>query len=102
MLGVTGPAPGDTIFVPPMKPQQKKDPVEYTLETCPAIVERLLSLMLQRPGVLPADQLRPLPALTLLAGHPMGKAEVARLLDARGWRGQLAPEILAKVEETLQ
>ena len=27
--------PGDTIFVPPMKPAHKKDPVSYTLETCP-------------------------------------------------------------------
>jgi len=102
VLGAFPTTSGDKIFVPPMKPGHKMDPVSYTLETCPAIVERLLALMLQRPGVLPADQLRPLKALQLLAGHEMGKAEVARLLDARGWRSQLAPDILGAVEDALK
>ena len=28
-------SPGDKIFVPPMNPDHKGDPVNYTLETCP-------------------------------------------------------------------
>jgi hypothetical protein len=74
---------GDAIYVPLMKPEHKSSPAEYAVETCPAIIDRLFTLALCRPGVDPASTALPTQILEALAATPLGKKELLRVSIAK-------------------
>ena len=61
-----------------MKPEHKGKPAEYMVETCPAIVDRLFTLALLRPGVDPGSVAAPTEILAALAATAQGKKELQR------------------------
>merc|ERR1719235_2749833 len=79
----TKPPPGDEIYVPLMKPEHKGSPAEYAVETCPAIIDRLFTLALCRPGVDPVSTALPTQILEALAATPLGKKELLRVSKAK-------------------
>jgi hypothetical protein len=74
---------GDEIYVPLMKPEHKASPAEYTVETCPAIVDRLFTASLLRPGVDPESTALPIQILEALVETPLGKKEMLRVFTAK-------------------
>jgi hypothetical protein len=77
------PPAGDEIYVPLMKPEHKGKPAEYMVETCPAIVDRLFTLALLRPGVDPGSVAAPTEILAALAATAQGKKELQRVSAAK-------------------
>jgi hypothetical protein len=75
--------PGDEIYVPLMKPEHKSSPAEYVVETCPAIIDRLFTLALCRPGVDPESTAIPTQILQALVATPLGKKEMQRVFLAK-------------------
>jgi hypothetical protein len=74
---------GDEIYVPLMKPEHKNSPAEYMVETCPAIIDRLFTLCLARPGVDPGSTNLPTQILVELVTTPLGKKEMLRVYAAK-------------------
>jgi hypothetical protein len=74
---------GDEIYVPLMKPEHKNSPAEYMVESCPAIIDRLFTLALLRPGVDPTSTDLPTKILAKLAATPLGKKEMERVYAAK-------------------
>jgi hypothetical protein len=92
------PPTGDDIYVPLMKPEHKGSPAEYAVETCPAIIDRLFTLSLCRPGVDPASTALPTEVLMALCNTPLGKKEMSRVLAAKP---PLEKEVLPSLKRLL-
>jgi hypothetical protein len=90
---------GDEIYVPLMKPEHKSSPAEYAVETCPAIIDRLFTLALCRPGVDPASTALPTQILEALAKTPLGKKELLRVSKAKP--PQSDKEVLPSLKKVL-
>jgi CxxC motif-containing protein len=71
-----------------------RDATAYTLFTCPAIVDRLLTLALKRPGATAEDTEAPTRCLATLCSNAEGAAELVRVATAKPCpENQLTPEL---------